>query len=693
MVNISENIFTSQNTETELAKNYRPIACLNFMYKIYTSCLNSFLYDHCHYHKIITSEQAAGKKGVWGCTEQLLINKSIMSEVRNKKRNLITIWLDYKKAFDSVPHEWLIQSLHLAKLPEDLIRAIEHLTSQWSTVLHLKGEEEVIVSDIIYFMKGIFQGDSLSVLLFILSVNPLSFLLDKLQGYACGKHKNYNVMHNFFVDDLKLYASSVNTAKKQLDLVTEFSKDTGMTFGDDKCAYQQIQNGKLLKCTNNLEINQLSVKPMKEGDTYKYLGIDENIGYVGPINKDRITKEYYHRIKKIWNSELSSFNKVIAHNTFAVPVFITSVGIVDWTINEIKEIDCKTRKQLTMTVNFHPNGDVDRLYIPRSEGGRGLKSTVRMYESRIVSVVQHLELNKSHNTSLQFVVEQELNNIIRLKEKLLANYQIECEENTTPKKLSKVFIKADIESQRNRYNGKVMHGYYEKKLEQDPGIDRSLSFIWKKDRYVTSECENYLSTIQDQELPTKYLQYKRMLDKGNIPNHNNKCRLCMSSVEDIGHILAGCPQMSSRFYLPLRHDEVAKTFLYSHIKKYSPDKKITLSNESEYIYTEKHREYWWNVSLKTATKVPHNKPDLIIWNWKTKVCTIVEFSCPLDINAIKKVSEKLEVYAPLVRNLQIMYPGYKFEIAPIVVGAMGYVPKCLVTYLKWLDSKAEKSNC
>ena len=126
-----------------------------------------------------------------------------------------------------------------------------------------------------------------------------------------------------------------------------------------------------------------------------------------------------------------------------------------------------------------------------------------------------------------------------------------------------------------------------------------------------------------------------MLNKGNIPNHNNKCRLCMSIVEDIGHILAGFPQMASRFYLPLRHDEVAETFLCYHIKKYSPDKKITLSNESEYIYTEKHREYWWNVSIKTATKVSHNKPELIIWNWETKVCTIVEFSCPLDINAIK----------------------------------------------------------
>ena len=60
----------------------------------------------------------------------------------------------------------------------------------------------------------------------------------------------------------------------------------------------------------------------------------------------------------------------------------------------------------------------------------------------------------------------------------------------------------------------------------------------------------------------------------------------MSNVEDTGHILADCPQISSRFYFPLWHDKVAKTFLYCHIKKYHADKKITLSNESEYIYTE-----------------------------------------------------------------------------------------------------------
>ena len=72
----------------------------------------------------------------------------------------------------------------------------------------------------------------------------------------------------------------------------------------------------------------------------------------------------------------------------------------------MREIDCKTRKQLAITGNFNPNGDVDRLYIPRSEGGRRLKSIVTMYKSRIVSVAEHLEFNKSHNTRLQFVAEK-----------------------------------------------------------------------------------------------------------------------------------------------------------------------------------------------------------------------------------------------------------------------------------------------
>ena len=42
-----------------------------------TSFLNTFLSDHCYKNQIILPEQAAEKRDVWGCTEQLLMNKVI----------------------------------------------------------------------------------------------------------------------------------------------------------------------------------------------------------------------------------------------------------------------------------------------------------------------------------------------------------------------------------------------------------------------------------------------------------------------------------------------------------------------------------------------------------------------------------------------------------------------------------------
>ena len=51
-----------------------------------------------------------------------------------------------------------------------------------------------------------------------------------------------------------------------------------------------------------------------------------------------------------------------------------TAGILDWTVDELKEMDRKTRKLMTMNDVLHPRADVDRLYVPREEGGRGMKS-------------------------------------------------------------------------------------------------------------------------------------------------------------------------------------------------------------------------------------------------------------------------------------------------------------------------------
>ena len=102
-------------------------------------------------------------------------------------------------------------------------------------------------------------------------------------------------------------------------------------------------------------------------------------------------------MQKIWSSELSAYNKHLAHNTFALPVLTPTFGILDWTIREIENLDITARKILNMTENLNRNSDIDRLYVPRRNGGRGLKNIKTLYESRIISISQYLKLNRKRN--------------------------------------------------------------------------------------------------------------------------------------------------------------------------------------------------------------------------------------------------------------------------------------------------------
>ena len=146
------------------------------------------------------------------------------------------------------------------------------------------------MTETINFLKGIFQDGSLSVIILILSVNPLSHLLKQLKGCSAGNVRNINITHNFFVDDLKLYAGTTNNLKKLLDIVTTFSKYIDMKFGVDKCVYIKINAGKQTNSKVLPEMNILIIQPVANGDTYKNLGLDENIAYVVEVNKERVRK-------------------------------------------------------------------------------------------------------------------------------------------------------------------------------------------------------------------------------------------------------------------------------------------------------------------------------------------------------------------------------------------------------------------
>ena len=149
---------------------------------------------------------------MWGCLEQLLINKTILEEVTKNHCSIVTMWLDYQKAFDSFAHKWLTKALKLTKVPEKIISALVNLMKKWSTQVNIESDSVNIESKTLYYLWGVFQGDSLSVIFFILRINPLSFLLNKLSWCCMGLNGNgtCNITHLFFVDDLKLYSTNMN---------------------------------------------------------------------------------------------------------------------------------------------------------------------------------------------------------------------------------------------------------------------------------------------------------------------------------------------------------------------------------------------------------------------------------------------------------------------------------------------------
>ena len=114
---------------------------------------------------------------------------------------------------------------------------------------------------------------------------------------------------------------------------------------------------------------------------------------------------------------------------------------------------------------------------------------------------------------------------------------------------------------------------------------------------------------------------------------------------------------------------MGKILYISHLQKHFPETKVEHLQEPKYIRRVKHMEYWRNITIKTATKIQHNNPDLIIWNHKKVVCTVVNFSCSLDSNITNKVAEKKNNHGQLIRKKQIICPNYKFEMIPLLLVA------------------------
>ncbi|KAL0852568.1 hypothetical protein ABMA27_016997 [Loxostege sticticalis] len=173
-----------KSSDTSNPSQYRPITCLPTLYKLITSCITIKINSHIEANNILAEEQKGCRQSHKGCKEQLIIDSTVLKHANQHNKNLHLTYIDYKKAFDSVPHSWLIRVLQLYKINPTVITFLEDAMTKWKTTLSLTTKFTKIVTEEIHIGNGIFQGDSLSPLWFCLALNPLSYLLNQTKnGY------------------------------------------------------------------------------------------------------------------------------------------------------------------------------------------------------------------------------------------------------------------------------------------------------------------------------------------------------------------------------------------------------------------------------------------------------------------------------------------------------------------------------
>ena len=146
-----------------IASNYRPITCLPVMWKLLTGIISEDLYTYLEETNTLPKEQKGCRRQTRGTKDHLLVDKMIMRNCKKRKTNLSMAWIDYKKAFDMVPHSWIIECLKIYGAANNLVTLLSNSMQHWKTTLTASGTTLAEVN----IRRGIFQGDSLSPLLFI----------------------------------------------------------------------------------------------------------------------------------------------------------------------------------------------------------------------------------------------------------------------------------------------------------------------------------------------------------------------------------------------------------------------------------------------------------------------------------------------------------------------------------------------
>ena len=205
------------------AGNYRPVSLTSIVCKILESFITDQIRNHMESKNLFTQCQH-GFRQHRSCVTQLLEVLNDFTQLIENKDSIDVIYLDFSKAFDTVPHKRLINKLHAYGINGNLVQWIEDFLTDRKQRVRVNTS----FSEYTPVVSGIPQGSILGPILFVIYINDLPEILES----SC----------KIFADDTKLYGSPNDKDILQKDLLSllEWSETWQIKFNINKCGILHI---------------------------------------------------------------------------------------------------------------------------------------------------------------------------------------------------------------------------------------------------------------------------------------------------------------------------------------------------------------------------------------------------------------------------------------------------------------------
>ena len=259
LLKVSKVIALFKSGSTEEVNNYRPISLLPIFDKIMEKIMHKQLYDFLERHKILFKNQFGFRKKCSTAHSLIEITEKIKESIDSSKFGC-GIFIDLKKAFDTVNHQILLKKLEHYGIRGSILKWFESYLTDRKQYVFYNG----ISSDVKSITCGVPQGSVLGPLLFLLYINDLPNISKKLQFFLFADDTNIYYESN----DLKLLEKTVNEELKKLTmwlnvnrLALNVSKTNFVIFR----SHQKTLDHNVTLLMNN--------KALEQKDHVKYLGV------------------------------------------------------------------------------------------------------------------------------------------------------------------------------------------------------------------------------------------------------------------------------------------------------------------------------------------------------------------------------------------------------------------------------------